>query len=154
MKLFGTGLLLLTFSVCAVAEQKKLPPPPPPCLDEEAMVEQAKSAVVEVVEAVKKETVQEFQNKYHQKSALNKLTFFLSMVNGAVSCFEKASGDTTLKKDVAAIVRDKHDKYAKLKERLEKDRDALKATENAKLAKGLIEKLDLSLEGARPLDAK
>lgn len=144
MKLFGTGLLLVAFSACAVAEQKP-PPPPPPCQDEEAMVEQAKSSVVELVEAVKKETVHDFQNKYHQKSTLNKLGFCLSMVNGAAGCFEKASGDTTLKKDQAAIVRDKRERYGKLKERVQKDHDALKATENAKHAKEMIEKIDLSL---------
>lgn len=144
MKLFGTGLLLLVIPACAVAEQKQ-PPPPPPCQDEEAMVEQAKSTVVELVEAVKKESVHEFQNKYHQKSALNKIGFCLSMVNGAVGCFEKASGDTAIKKDQAETYRGKRDRYAKLKERIQKDRDVLKTTEDAKQAKATVEKIDMSI---------
>lgn len=108
------------------------------------MLGEATKTVTDLVEAVKKESLQDFQKAYHQKSCLSKLTFCVSAVSGLVSCLEKAAEDTLATKQQVADYKAKRERYSKLQDRITQDRNALKATEVAKEAKVLIEKLDLT----------
>ncbi len=114
------------------------------CKDEEAMLDDAKKSVVEIVDTVRKESLEDFQNKYHQKNALSKLSFLLLMVDQAVSCYQKASQDAAAPKDQVEAYKAKQEAYAKLKAKLQAERDALKSTEDPKNAKELVAKLDVS----------
>ncbi len=113
------------------------------CKDEEAMVEDSKKTVTDLIDTVKKENLENFQSKFHQKSCLSKLTFSLSMVSELVNCLEKASQDTSASKEQSDAYKAKREAYAKLKEKLDQDRNALKAAQDPKQAKALIEKFDL-----------
>src|SRR5260370_9852354 len=69
------------------------------CKDEEGMATADKKSLTEVVDMVKKESHQDFQRGYHQKSCLNKLTFSSIALNGLVGCLDKAVQDTTAEKE-------------------------------------------------------
>jgi hypothetical protein len=114
------------------------------CQDEEEMFKTSVKEVTDLVGAVKKENVSDFQNHYHQKSYLSKVTFLLSMVGGVVDCLEKAAQDTTAGKEQADGYKAKRESYAKLKSRLQQEKSAVKSAGDAKNAKSLIEKSDLS----------
>lgn len=114
------------------------------CKDEETMSGESGKALVELVDTVKKESLQDFQRAYHQKSCLNKLTFSRNAVDGVLSCLDKAVQDTTAAKEDLDAYKAKREVYAKRKERIERDRKALKDATEAKDAKALIEKFDLS----------
>lgn len=114
------------------------------CQDEETMVQDSKKTINDLVDTVKKENLQDFENKFHQKTSLSDLTFAVSLVGELVTCLEKASQDSTATKDQVAAAKAKHDGYAKLKERLDQDRTTLKSQPDPKAAKGLVEKIDLS----------
>lgn len=114
------------------------------CRDEEAMVGDYQKSLTELVGMVKKESLADFDRAYHQKTCLTKLTLCLSMVNGVVSCLEKAAQDTTATKEQVETYRVKRESYTKLKNKIEEDRKALKAAEAPKEAKAVIEKFDLS----------
>ena len=113
------------------------------CKDEESMVIEEKKTFAELVDAVKKESLADFQKDYHQKTALNRLTFYDTMTGGLVSCLEKASQDTAALKEDVDAAKAKHDLYASLKAKIDHERDTLKATQNAKDAKALIEKSEV-----------
>lgn len=113
------------------------------CKDEEAMVEDSKKSVTDLIDTVKKESLDDFQSKFHQKTCLSKLAFSLGMVGELVSCLDKASQDTTATKEQSDAYKSKREAYAKLKDKLDQDRRALKAAEDPKEAKALIEKFDL-----------
>ncbi len=114
------------------------------CTDDVAMVEDYRKTLTELVQTVKKESLVDFERAYHQKNCQTKLTLCLGMVNGLVSCLEKAAQDTTATKEEVEAYKAKREAYAKLKDKVQKNRDALKAKEAAKEAKALIEKIDLS----------
>jgi uncharacterized protein YaiL (DUF2058 family) len=103
-----------------------------------------RQTLVELVDTIKKESITDFQKAYHQKSCLNKLTFSLVAVNGLLSCLDKATQDTTADKEDLDAYKAKREALAKRKERLERDQKALKGAADAKEAKALIEKFDLS----------
>jgi hypothetical protein len=112
------------------------------CKDEEAMVADYKKAMSDLVATVKKENLQDFQKAFHQKSCLSRLTFYSSVVNGLVSCLDKATQDPNATKEDVDAYKAKREIYTKLKDKIQNDRNALKAAEAPKDAKALIEKLD------------
>ncbi len=114
------------------------------CQDEESFVADYKKGLIDFVETVKKESLGDFQKAYHQRSCLTKLTLSLGAVNGLLTCLEKAAQDPAATKEQADAYKSKHETYGKLKEKIDKDRNSLKATESAKDAKPLIEKFDFS----------
>jgi exonuclease VII large subunit len=113
------------------------------CKDEAAMVEDYKKSIADLADMVKKESLTDFQNKYHQRSCLTKLTLSLGFVDELVSCLDKAAHDTTANKEQVDAYKAKRETYAKLKGKLDQDRNSLKAAEPRE-AKALIEKFDLS----------
>ncbi len=114
------------------------------CQDEEAMVQDSKKTIVDFVVAVKKESLQDFENKFHQKTCVSNLTFAVGLVGELLSCLDKATQDTALAKDQAESYKTKRDGYAKLKDKLDQTKNTLKATAAPKDAKALVEKLDFS----------
>jgi hypothetical protein len=114
------------------------------CKDEVSMVEGSKQALLELTETVKKESLPDFDRLNHQKSVVNKLTLHNSMLGELVSCLDKAAQDSTAPKEQAAAEKSQHDVYAKLQEKIQNERGAVKDAQAAKEAKALIEKLDLT----------
>ena len=131
--LMGLGFALLAWPHFAVAQA---------CKDEESMRDQSKKALVELVATVKHESLLDFQNAYHQKNAVNKLTFFGIAVDSLLTCLEKVEQDPSATKEVVEASKAKHETYAKLKEEIQRDRDALKGLTAPKEAKEYVEKLD------------
>jgi len=129
----GVGLFLSPHQALAQA-----------CKDEESMVESSKQALVELTETVKKESLPDFERLNHQKSAVNKLSIHNSMLGGLVSCLEKAAQDTTAPKEQVEAAKAQHDASAKLQEKIQQERGAIKDAQASKGAKALIEKLDLT----------
>ena len=114
------------------------------CKDETSMVEASKQALVELTETAKKESLSDFQRLNHQKSVVNKLAIHDSMLGGLVSCLDKAAQDTTAAKEQAEAAKAQHDAAAKLQEKIQHERAAIKDAHSPKDAKALIEKLDLT----------
>jgi len=114
------------------------------CKDEVAMVEGSKQGLLELQETVKKESLLDFERLNHQKSTVNKLTIHNSMLGGLVSCLDKAAQDTTAPKEAVKAAKAQHDAYAKLQEKIQQERSAIKDAQVSKDAKALIEKLDLA----------
>jgi hypothetical protein len=114
------------------------------CQDEEEMVKTSLKDLTGLVDSVKKENVTDFQNHYHQKSYLSKATFLLSVVGGVNDCLDKASQDSTATKEQTESYKAKQQAYAKLRSKVEQERNAVKSAEDPKNAKALIEKSDLS----------
>src|ERR1051326_7620355 len=114
------------------------------CQDEETMFKTSLKDVSDLVDSVKKENVSDFQNHYHQKSYVSKTTFLLGMAGGLIDCLNKAAQDSTATKEQVAAYKQKRDAYAKFKARLEQDEGTIKSTGDAKNAKSLIEKCNLS----------
>jgi len=129
----GVGLFLSPHQVLAQA-----------CKDEISMVEASKQALVELTETVKKESLPDFQRLNHQKSVVNKLTVHDSMLGGLVSCLDQAARDTTAPKEQAEEARTQRDAAAKLQEKIQHARAAIKDAEAPKGAKALTEKLELT----------
>jgi len=102
-------------------------------------------AVTDMVETVKKESLADFEKTFHQKSMANKLTFLGSMVDECISCLQKRASDPTTPKEAADAAKREIDAYSKLKDKVKKDRDAVKTAQTAKEAKARIEKIAYSL---------
>lgn len=137
------GIVLLAVAVLA-GYLRPRPVLAQACKDEEGIVADYQKSITELADIVKKESLADFQKAYHQKNFQTKLTLCISMVNGLVTCLDKASQDTTATKEEVDAYKAKRDRFAKLKDTAEQDRKTLKATEAAKEAKALIEKFDLS----------
>ena len=114
------------------------------CPDEQAMFEDSRKTITDLVDMVKKESLGDFQAKFHQKSCISKLNFALSMLDETVKCFDKAAQDAATPKDQAEAAKAKKDAYAKLQEKLNQYVTQLKSTDDAKTAKAIIEKFDLA----------
>jgi hypothetical protein len=114
------------------------------CEDEVSIVEGSKQALVELRETVKKESLPDFVRLNHQKSVVNKLTMHNSMLGELVSCLEKAAQDTTAPKEQVEAAKAQHDASAKLQEKIQHERRAIKDAQVSKDAKALIGKLDLT----------
>ena len=113
------------------------------CQDDEEMSKTTLKDVTDLVGAVKKESLGDFEKAYHQKSYVSKAGFSLTVLAGLVSCLDKAAQDSTASKEQADAYKAKRDSYAKLKEKIEQSRSAVKSAEQ-KDAKALIERADLS----------
>jgi uncharacterized protein YjcR len=106
------------------------------------MVEFYKKDFAGLVATVKKESLLDFEKAYHQKSSLTKLTLYGNTVDGLLGCLDKAAQDPTVTKEQADAFKAKRETYAKLKDKIQQNRNALKTTEAPKDAKALIEKFD------------
>jgi hypothetical protein len=114
------------------------------CQDEEEMLKSSLKDVSDLVDTVKKETVSDFQNHYHQKSYLSKTSFLVKMAGGVVDCYQKAAQDATATKEQVDAYKAKRDSYTKLKARFEQTETAVKSTDDANHAKDLIAKSNYS----------
>jgi hypothetical protein len=85
-----------------------------------------------------------FQRAFHRKTCLTKLTLCAGILDGATACLEKAANDPAAAKDQVEDCKAKHDRYAKLKAKVSQYRDTLKATEDYKASKAMIEKFDFA----------
>jgi len=110
------------------------------CRDEEGMVTYYKKNVTDLVETIKKESLQDFEKAFHQKTMMTNLTLFGSMVDGLLNCLQKRANDPTTLKEDADAAKGKIDAYNKLKDKIKQNRDALKAVQTGKDGKALIEK--------------
>ncbi len=114
------------------------------CKDEKAMVDDFKQGLVTTVDAVKKESLEDFEKSFHQKTCLSKLTLCLNVMDEVLNCLDKASQDPSATKDAAAAYKAEKESYEKLKEKLTQYKTQLKAAEAPKDAKALIAKFDLA----------
>jgi len=114
------------------------------CQDEEAMVVEYSKSLTELVETTRKEGLPAFEKGYHQKACLTILTLCIGMLDELVGCLEKASVDSTAPKDQVEAYKAKRDAYSRLKDKMEGDQKALKASDDSKTAKSLIGKFDFS----------
>jgi len=138
---FSTVFFLGAVLLCLVSLHRTLAQQ---CDDDESMVTDYKKDLAQLVETSRKESQAEFDRGFHQKSCLTKLTLSLSLLNELVSCLEKAVADSTATKDQADANKAKLAAYSNLKNKLEDYRKKLKATDDPKEAKALIEKFDFS----------
>ena len=114
------------------------------CKDEVSMATDFKKDFADRVAAIKKESLSDFEKGFHQKSTLAKLSLFANLVDTATDCLNKAAQDAATPKDDAEAAKTQVAAFAKLKERLQRDREALKAAQEPRDAKDLIAKFDLS----------
>ena len=114
------------------------------CKDEQAMVDEFKQGLVSTVDPVKKESLDNFEKAFHQKTCLTKLTLAINVMDEVLNCLDKASQDASATKEQTAAYKAKKESDAKLKDRLIQYKSQLKAIEAPKDAKALIEKFDLS----------
>lgn len=114
------------------------------CQDEEGITKDYLKDLNDRVETTRKESLEDFEKGYHQKVSLTKLGITLSMVKELVGCLEKAGQDPAAPKDQAEAYKTKLEAYSKMESKLESDQKALKAAEDPKAAKALIEKFDYS----------
>ncbi|HLY59259.1 MAG TPA: hypothetical protein VKV95_00690 [Terriglobia bacterium] len=114
------------------------------CQDEEGITKDYLKDLNDRVETTRKESLADFEKGYHQKSSLTKLSITLGMVKELVECLEKAGQDPAAPKDQADANKTKQEMYSKVAEKLAADQKALKAAEDSKAAKVLIEKFDYS----------
>ena len=110
------------------------------CGDEEGMVNYYRKNATDLVETVKKESLQDFEKAFHQKTMMTNLTLFGSMVDGLLNCLQKRANDPATLKEDADAAKGKIDVYNKLKDKIKQDRETLKAAQTGKDAKALIEK--------------
>ena len=114
------------------------------CKDEVTMVEGSRQNLLELVGTVKKESLPDFERDNHQKSAVSRLSIHVGMLGELVSCLEKAAQDASAPKADADAAKAQHDIAAKLLDKIQQERDAIKAAQDSKNAKPLVEKVDLS----------
>jgi hypothetical protein len=110
------------------------------CTDEEGMVTYYKKNATDLVEKVKKESLQDFAKAFHQKVMTTQLTLFSGTVDGLLNCLQKRANDPTTLKEDADAAKGKINTYNKLKDTIKQDRDTLKAVQTEKDAKAVIEK--------------
>lgn len=114
------------------------------CTDNEAMVKSYEKTLSDLVSSVKKESLTDFQNDYHQQSCLTDLNLSLDLIDPLLDCLNKEAKDTTATKEQAEAAKAKGEAYAKLKSSLAQDRNSLKAAKDPKAAKALIEKFSIT----------
>ena len=110
------------------------------CQDDQAMADAQVKTVADMVDTVKKESQADFEAKFHQKSCLNKLTFAISALNDAITCYDKAGPAAS----AAAAQPSPRDSDSKLKDRMTGYKGTLKSTDDPKSAKALIGTFDVS----------
>ncbi|HZO99911.1 MAG TPA: hypothetical protein VFD30_06440 [Terriglobia bacterium] len=136
-----TGFALVAVLVCLGAQSPLIAQT---CQDDEAMAANYTKDISDLVAAVKKESLVDFEKNYHQKKCLTKLNLAVNIVGQVADCYNKAAQSTEATKEEIAAAKAKAETYSKLKANIEQSRNSLKSTEVAKDAKALIEKIDLS----------
>jgi len=106
------------------------------------MVAESKKALGEVLTTVRQESLPDFEKAYHQKNVVNKLSFYGIAVDSLLACDEKAEQNSAGTKETVDAAKAEHEAYAKLKEKIQHDRDTLKGLATPKDAKQYVEKLD------------
>jgi hypothetical protein len=139
--MLGTGLIAAVFLVNALSSGPLFAQA---CKDEQALVDDFKQGLVTTVDTVKKESLDNFEKAFHQKTCFTKLTLCLNVMDEVLNCLDKASQDTSTPKEQAATYKSQKESYAKLKDKLTQYKSQLKATEAPKDAKALIGKFDLA----------
>ena len=129
----------LAGAIFGLADKNKKEAPPQPCLDEEAMVTDYEKGLNDLVATVRKEKLPEFQRAYHRRTCLSKLNMCGAVFDTATACYDNAVKDSATPKANIEAYKAKLDAYAKLKAKLVQYRNSLKAKENPKDAKALIE---------------
>jgi hypothetical protein len=114
------------------------------CQDEEGIAKDYVKDLNDAVETARNENLDDFEKHYHQKATLTKLNLSLGMVNEVKDCLDKASKDATATKEQVDAYKAQQETYSKLGEKMEADQKALKAAEDPKAAKAVIEKFDYS----------
>ncbi len=135
------GLLLMGILFATMSTPRRLKAQA--CEDDEAMVESYRKDLSDLVDTTRKESLEQFEKTFHQRTCLTKLGLSLSLVKELESCLEKAGQDPAAKEQ-ADSNKAKHEKYAKLQGKIEKDQKDLKAAQEPKDAKSLIGKFDFS----------
>jgi hypothetical protein len=110
------------------------------CSDDEGMVTYYNKNATDLVGTVKKESFQDFEKAFHQRTMMTNLTLFGGTVDRLLTCLQKRASDPSTLKADADAAKGKIDSYNKLKDKITQDRDALKAAPSEKDAKALIEK--------------
>lgn len=113
------------------------------CEDEDGMAQGAVQSAAELVETVKKESEASFEAKFHQKTCLSKLTFAIASLDEAVQCRSQTGDGAAATPEQTAASQAKKESDTKLRARLDGYRKALKAADDPKTAKTLIEKFNL-----------
>jgi hypothetical protein len=139
--MLGIGLVAIAILVNALAPRPLFAQA---CKDEQAMVDEFKQGLVATVDTVKKESLDNFEKAFHQKTCLTKLTLAINVMDEVLNCLDKASQDASATKEQTAAYKAQKDSDAKLKDKLTQYKSQLKAIEAPKDAKALIEKFDLS----------
>ncbi len=138
------GAMLLMGALVCLGQRPALAQASPACQDDEEMTKSTVKDIGDLVGAVKKESLGDFEKFYHQKTFASKSGLGLSVVGGLVDCLDKAAQDSTATKEQVEAEKAKRASYAKLKERIEQTRTAVKSAD-PKDAKAQIEKLALSI---------
>lgn len=134
-------LLSCAVCVCYLSPQALLAQQ---CQDEEGIAKDYLKDLNDAVETARKESLNDFEKGYHQKSTLTKLGLALGMVNEVVDCLDKASQDSTASKEQVDAYKAQHETYSKLAEKMGTDQKALKGAGDPKAGKAIIEKFDYS----------
>jgi hypothetical protein len=114
------------------------------CDPDEAMVNDYQKSISDLVAEVKAEKLDDFQQKYHQRSCLTKLALFAGAADGLIQCLQQAVKDPATPKEQADADKAKLDTFTKLKAEVQSDHDDLKKIDDAKRAKAYVEKLAIS----------
>ena len=138
------GTALLAVALVWVGQRPALAQAAPACQDDEEMTKSTLKDLGDLVGAVKKESLGDFEKSYHQKAFLSKAGFGVTVVDGLVNCLDKAAQDSAATKEQVEAEKAKRASYAKLKDRIDQTRTVVKSAEQ-KDAKSQIEKLDLSV---------
>ncbi len=138
------GAALLAGALVCLGQRPAFAQASPACQDDEEMTKSTVKDIGDLVAAVKKESLGDFEKSYHQKTFASKSGLGLTLVGGLVDCLDKAAQDSTATKEQVEAEKAKRASYAKLKERIEQTRTAVKSAD-PKDAKAQIEKLALSI---------
>jgi lipopolysaccharide biosynthesis regulator YciM len=114
------------------------------CDDDEAMVLSYTKDLQGLVDTARKESLEQFEKSYHQRTGSTKLSLTLGMVKELEDCLDKAAHDPAATKEQTSASQSKHDKFAKLQGKVEQDQKVLKAAPEPKDAKATIERFDFS----------
>lgn len=114
------------------------------CEDDEAMVESYRKEITGLVDTTRKESLEQFEKSFHQKSCLTKLSLCLMLADELLNCLDKGGQDPAATKQQTDDYKAKRESYTKLRNKVSNDHKYLKAAETSKDAKALIQKFDLS----------
>jgi hypothetical protein len=110
------------------------------CKDDQTMVKSYEKTLADLVSAVRKESLSDFQGHYHQQSCLTDLNLSLSIIDACLECLGKEEKDPAATREQVDAAKNQSQTYAKLKAMLEQDLADLKAAKDPEAAKAIIEK--------------